>query len=141
MLYCRLFTIILVLTCLLPPPFGCKELGAPANQWFQLKDPRSSHRVLDEFKTLPCLGRPGLSEAEGVGSEAATFALLWKGLPCLGPPGLSEAALLDDITKCWKVKWRVRKEEGCFTNRSKHTAAFSCWRSLLHPPSSGFASA
>ena len=59
----------------------------------------------------------GLSEAEGVGSEAATFALLWKGLPCLGPPGLSEAALLDDITKCWKEKWRVRKEEeGGFAN-------------------------
>ena len=112
-----------------------KEFGTPANQWFQLKDSRGSHRVLGNF-TLPRLGPEGLREAEGVGSEAATFALLWKGLPCLGPPGLSEAALLDDITKCWKVKWRVRKEEGCFTNRSKHTAAFSCWRSLFPPSSS-----
>ena len=34
----------------------------------------------------------GLSEAEGFGSEAATFALLWKGLP----EGLSEAA-------CWMI--------------------------------------
>ena len=84
-----------------------------------MKDLRGSHRVLGNF-TLPCLGPPGLSEAEGVGSEAATFALLWKGLPCLGPPGLSEAALLDDITTCWKEKWRVRKEEeGGFANRKK----------------------
>ena len=76
-----------------------RKYRTPAIQWFKLKASRSSHKELDKFKTMPC------SEAGGVGSEAAMFALLWKRLPCLCPPGVSSRRASSHPRQTWLLRF------------------------------------
>ena len=55
----------------------------------------------------------GPKRGRGGWKRGSHVCLALEGIALLRPPGLSEAALLDDITKCWKEKWRgLPQEEG-----------------------------